>query len=583
MEKELIKFIELYNLSPFDSQRSSIKQNDSIFKTRDSKSIHTKVISKISSNFVFPQTSNLLNFFQFTNNEEEINQRQQFFSKIKSLNKIDKSFLKRIKTPKPWWKPKYDVVVVTENTETFSKLKEMNCPTQLIISENDVSLLESRDLIQVIDCDEFGIYVEELPQSVAIKNLDQAYLERHLEKLSGWKNNLEILNQNTLSEKLKSIIQNLSNKLDLTSEKNSEILSKETVEEKIDKINEEINSKLKELTISGESLIAMMSKGILPDNLKETVKESIKNSKLPENILEIGIPVKLDEEELDKLIKKQSANEYFDLATEIKSNSEILKEIPKELEELSKELILFDFITGIRNYLEDEMSFPQIIADFKIENSRNIFLDRPHPVSFHLNEEYRCSILTGANSGGKTTLIEHIIQIISLSQIGLPISGDVKIPLFTDVYYFAKNKGSMSKGAFETLLDQMSKIAPGDKTLILADEIEAVTEPGVAGNIIAATVEYFLNKDCFLVIATHLGHEIQKVLPNKSRIDGIEAKGLDENFELIVDHNPVLGRLAHSTPELIVEKLANSQKKDYFIHLNNYIKNKNKEVTLTSS
>jgi dsDNA-specific endonuclease/ATPase MutS2 len=148
------------------------------------------------------------------------------------------------------------------------------------------------------------------------------------------------------------------------------------------------------------------------------------------------------------------------------------------------------------------------------------------------------------------------------------------MPIFSEIYYFAKTKGSANKGAFETLLTQMSKIIPGEKTLILADEIEAVTEPGVAGKIVSATADYFIGKGCFLIIATHLGQDIQKVLPSKTRIDGIEAKGLDENFNLIVDHNPVLGRLAHSTPELIVEKMASSDKTktDYFIFLNEFLK-----------
>jgi len=146
------------------------------------------------------------------------------------------------------------------------------------------------------------------------------------------------------------------------------------------------------------------------------------------------------------------------------------------------------------------------------------------------------------------------------------------MPLFSEVYYFAKNKGSSNKGAFETLLDQMSKINTGNKTLILADEIESVTEPGVAGMIVSATVEYFLQRGCFLVIATHLGREIISRLPKGARVDGIEAKGLDEDFNLIIDHNPVIGRLANSTPELIVEKLANSKKTDYFSYLNEYLK-----------
>ncbi|MEI6849923.1 MAG: hypothetical protein WCK29_02710, partial [archaeon] len=186
--------------------------------------------------------------------------------------------------------------------------------------------------------------------------------------------------------------------------------------------------------------------------------------------------------------------------------------------------------------------------------------------------EHKCSILTGANSGGKTTLIEHIIQIYSLFQLGLPSPGEVKMPIFEEIYYFAKNKGSVSKGAFETLLTQMSKINPGNKTLILADEIESVTEPGVAGAIISASAEFFIGKGCFLVIATHLGKEIQKTLPKGARVDGIEAKGLDENYDLIVDHNPVLGRLANSTPELIIEKMASRYKSDYYNHLFDFVK-----------
>ena len=170
--------------------------------------------------------------------------------------------------------------------------------------------------------------------------------------------------------------------------------------------------------------------------------------------------------------------------------------------------------------------------------------------------------------------MEHLIQLISLFQLGLPVNGKFNTPLFTDVYYFAKNKGAANKGAFENLLTQMAGIKPGDQTLILADEIEAVTEPGVAGKIISSTADYFLKQNCFLVIATHLGYEIKDVLPEKARIDGIEAKGLDENFNLIVDHNPVLGRLAHSTPELIVEKMANSNDSEYFKHLNRNLKEK---------
>ncbi len=82
---------------------------------------------------------------------------------------------------------------------------------------------------------------------------------------------------------------------------------------------------------------------------------------------------------------------------------------------------------------------------------------------------------------------------------------------------------------------------------------------------------YFTQKNCFLVVATHLGQEIVKNLPLYARVDGIEAKGLNEEMKLIVDHNPVLGRLANSTPELIVERLAKTQKNEYFNYLHAHL------------
>ena len=571
-----MQFIRENDLSSFNQYKTQLNiSNNSIYKTRDAKAIHNKVLSKISQYFVFADTSNLFNALSFTSNVEEIKARQEFFKKIKELGKKDNSFLKELKLPKQTWKPKYDIVVVTEDSNTFNKLREMKCPVQLLVSENDLAMLESRDLVQVIDCDEYGLALEGLPQAVFLKNLNEVYLERHLEELSGWKNNLEILKENTLSHSLNQLVSEIFPLLNLINEKQSKILSRDFVEKKIEEINKNISDRIKALNFSGDSLIAVLSKGVLPQELKQIVREEINKSGIPSTVLIEELPVKIFEEELERTINRQNSNEYYDLAEEIKSRANELKEIPRKLKELDTALIIFDFITGLSQFLEKEMEFSQNSNDFRMINSKNIFLDNAQPISFELNNQYKCSILTGANSGGKTTLIEHIIQLISFYQLGLPVYGKIHLPIFTDVYYFAKNKGSANKGAFETLLTQMSEIKPGNNTLILADEIEAVTEPGVAGNIICATADYYLKQNCFLVIATHLGHEIQKTLPALTRIDGIEAKGLTAEFDLIVDHNPVLGRLANSTPELIVEKMANTKQNNYFSHLNNHLKNKN--------
>ena len=49
--------------------------------------------------------------------------------------------------------------------------------------------------------------------------------------------------------------------------------------------------------------------------------------------------------------------------------------------------------------------------------------------------------------------------------------------------------------------------------------------------------------------------KIFKKMEFTARVDGIEAKGLDEELELIVDRVPRIGIPARSTPELILKRL----------------------------
>ena len=573
MKEEIQKFISENKLSPFNDSKSFIKDSkNSIFKTRDAKKIHQKVLTKISSKFIFKETSNIWEFFNFTEEISEIIKRQEFF---KTLSKKNGSFLEELENPRQKWKPRYDIIAVTEDESTFIQLNKLGCTTQLLVSENDVVDLERYDIVQVVDCEDFRILLERLPQTVFLDSLENVYLERYLEILSGWKDNFSILKKSEPSQEIKKILESLNPLFDLLENKEGKIISETEVEKILEEINEKISEKVKEMTISGEWVLKMFGEGKMPPEILDIVQNSIQESNFGEHIFNLQIPVTIDYQELEAQIKRQSATEFTNLAERVKKSSEELKQIPNLLDKLSTTLLLEDFCCGISQWIGEEKNYPTSSENFHLSNASNMFLKNAQPISFQLDSFNKCSILTGANSGGKTTLLEHLLQNISLFQLGLPINGEIHLPIFTEIYYFAKNKGSASKGAFETLLTQMSKIKPGKQTLILADEIEAVTEPGVAGKIISATADYFIKRNCFMVLATHLGQEIKKSLPNNARIDGIEAKGLDKNFNLIINHNPVLGRLAHSTPELIVEKMANSSDQDYFKYLYKFIKKEN--------
>jgi DNA mismatch repair ATPase MutS len=568
MKKEMISFIQANGLKPFNKIKTQIKTtNQTIFKTKDAKSVHTRALNIINRQFVFSETSNLLEFFDTFPQEQQITKKQEFF---KYFVPLKKDFLKQLKQPKPFWNPDYGIVVVTEEDSTFQTLQKLGCNVKFLADETDLSDLERYDIVQVIDCENFSLALEKLPQTVFLHSIEEAYLERHVRTLSGWNENLQILKQ-AESHELKSLVEKLASLSYLFNKSETKKLSREFVEEKLEKIKADISKKVKEQNISGDLLLEVLNKGTLPLELKKIVKESINNSGLPENLFLQQIPVQIDEKELEKEIRNQDLNKFANAAEEIKKNSRILVQIPEKISELEIQLLIYDFNSTLSEWMQNK-KFPTISKEFSLEQSANEFLDNPSPINFHLNEQSRCSMLTGANSGGKTTLIEHAIQLISYAYLGLPTNGKFSTPLFTELYYFAKNKGSANKGTFETLLTQLSKITPGEKTLILADEIEAVTEPGIAGKIIAASAKYFINQGCFIIFATHLGQEIQKILPDKARIDGIEAKGLDEFNELIVDHNPVIGKLASSTPELIVEKMAKTSQLEYLKFLNDSLK-----------
>lgn len=572
MKEEIINFIQEKKIKAFEETLPLVKF-DTIYKTSHARKVYRKTLDKINSKFIFKNTKYILEYLANSKNKNEISKKQEFF---KSINFQENDFLNHLLPLKKQWSPEYDLIIVTENTQTYQKLNEKGYPVKLIISDNDLSLLESKDVVQVIDCDNYSLALESLVQAVFLKDIEEAYLERNLEILSYFKENINFLKNNEISESLRKIIEKLEPFLRLIEKEENKKINFEDALEIKEEINRNVLLRLKELTISGESLYESLNKGTLPSDLKLIVEDEIKRSPLPINCFSLTLPIQLDEEEVYNLIEKENSKDYLKISNEINFNSKEIKEIPFLLRELENEILYLDFLGGISSYIK-EKNYPQIKEDcLEIKNSKNLFLQNPQEISFYLNKENKCSILTGANSGGKTTLLEHIIQLITLTYIGLPISGEFFCDFFEQVYYFAKNKGSANKGAFETLLTQMSTIDASKKTLILADEIEAVTEPGVAGRIICATANYYLEKNCFLVIATHLGHEIQKTLPFFTRIDGIEAKGLDEKNQLIIDHTPIIGKLANSTPELIVEKMSKSFQKDYFTYLDEYLKKERK-------
>ncbi|MGQ9581890.1 MAG: hypothetical protein ACUVV6_00050 [Thermoplasmatota archaeon] len=180
-------------------------------------------------------------------------------------------------------------------------------------------------------------------------------------------------------------------------------------------------------------------------------------------------------------------------------------------------------------------------------------------VSYGFGGKDRAVLLTGANSGGKTTLLETIAQAVIMARCGLPVcarSATIELP---DALYFFSQQRSLSAGAFEGFLRALAPaLMGGGRRLILADELEAMTELEAGARIVAAAIDMVRRSGSTIVVVTHMAREISQF--TSVRIDGIEARGLDERYGLIVDRTPRQGYLARSTPELVLRRLAETSK-----------------------
>jgi len=278
---------------------------------------------------------------------------------------------------------------------------------------------------------------------------------------------------------------------------------------------------------------------------------------------EISLPAKLVTTQINDLedkLRRLFADKQFSLIKKIANDLDRLR---NEVMKAVQTLLEFDLFLAVGLFaLDYDLTIPKISMEYSgvgVQGATNMFLaesflkgkhGKVQPVDYCIGKTpfqpegtngENCALISGANSGGKTTIIQTLAQIITMAQSGFPVPAkQAYVPVFEELYFFYKSRGMVSAGAFETTLKQFAEIVVSEKSkLALFDEIEAITEPGSAANVIAGLIE-ILQSDpqTSTVICSHLAREIQEVTSVPIRIDGIEARGLDENLDLIVDRTP---------------------------------------------
>jgi len=341
------------------------------------------------------------------------------------------------------------------------------------------------------------------------------------------------------------------------------------------------------VTLAGSDLLQAMGKGegireifevqmsgVFQEVLKEARARAISGLELsgPEIARldeafpsEIGYPIELDLEALRSLEQDlRSKLEHRALGSR-RNLARCLADKRNQAESLVRAIMEFDYLYALGSFaLAEGLTMPEISDEIcmGIIDGKNLSLKNPDPVSYSLGdtgmEMYteRIAILSGVNSGGKTTLLDLISQVIILAHMGLPVPARrCHVGIFQEIYYFSKSRGTLSAGAFETAMRKFAVVENSKRKLVLADELEAITEPGASARIIACMLDELNRLGSVAVFVSHLAEEIKRFAETPVRVDGIEAEGLDAQNNLIVRRSPRYNYLAKSTPELILDRL----------------------------
>ena len=280
-----------------------------------------------------------------------------------------------------------------------------------------------------------------------------------------------------------------------------------------------------------------------------------------------AFPFAVDDEELDRIERRLATHGRIEAFQAQVRAARRLESLRPALEAEAEAWLTFDAEFALGCFALENGLHPAAIGDH-LGFAASVHLDlaaKPDAqrIAYRLGGPHPVALLTGANSGGKTTLLEHVGQLVLMARLGLPVVGEgVTVPWVDELHYVTARR-SLDAGAFESFLRTFLPVVHGGRRrLVLADEVEAVTELEAASRILGFVVSR-LAKDCpgsLAIVVSHMAEAVLRRTPVPVRVDGIEATGLDAEWNLVVDRTPRMGRLARSTPELIVQRLAATAK-----------------------
>lgn len=594
-EEELQKIVENVDVEKISniegiSQRKAIEimnqllnnPNYEFIKSDRAMEIYEDIINKILSYSNTNYSKNRILLLSPTKDIDKINSRLDFVMSAKDhvsqlpiikLRGLMKN-LKEVEEAKPEYDPSKAILV--ESEEDSSYLMDLGINQYYpIITANDSPLLQEEimnyDLVFYVYSQ--GILDFEGMPNLVMVNIEEEDYEIVPEKIINFfVQNKELFLRVHEIQKIRDKESVLGDIIPIIDELN--IIDKREVDiEKLvyslkDDMDNELEKSMKSVDLEGDEILNLLNNNFPPKISK--IFDEIINKRKEIIREETGIsfdpfirkyPIEIDDSEIQRVTLEQSSKKENDIFDIKKSAAIQLNSIKEQAIEEVEDAIKFDYEFSLGSFAyEYDLCRPEFGDEIKLNGALHLELalkkdeDYVQKIDYQLTRDENIALLTGANSGGKTTLLETLTQISIMAQMGLPVSADAaEIKIVDEIYHFSK-KRSLDAGAFESFLNVFIPIVTTkSEKLVLLDELEGITELDAAVKIISTFIDMIKESNSYGIIVTHMAREIMNY--TDIRVDGIEAKGLDEDYNLIVDRTPKMNFLAKSTPELILKRI----------------------------
>src|SRR5437667_8193173 len=293
-----------------------------------------------------------------------------------------------------------------------------------------------------------------------------------------------------------------------------------------------------------------------------------------------ALPIEFDRITVRKLLGEWRRRKEEELRARVEKAEKRLRQHMSMVNDLVERAIILDEILAVASATKNySLTIPEVgTGGIGFVGGRNPFLIREEldggtpglqpvsysigkPSSIRLAKPRNAVVLTGANSGGKTTLLNTMAAIHILALLGLPVPAEKAETAPMPIYLFRKRVARKVGSLEQVLRSLIPVLADRKRKLVLIDELEALTEPGAAGRIIASIINKAATTTSLFLLVTHLAKETLPHVKLPVRVDGIEASGLDEKGDLVVDRQPRFDHIGSSTPKLIIMRLSRAAKK----------------------